>query len=227
MLKRNTALIALAVACLACAVGLAACGGNDDDTATSADSTAGAQCETVDAPPPKTDVKLKPPTADAPTAAGVTFDTSCGSFTVTFDDRAPKTAASFQYLAESGLYDDTVFHRVVSGFVIQGGDPLGSDPQRAGTGGPGYSVDEKPPSDLSYTKGIVAMAKSSAEPPGRSGSQFYVVTGADAGLPPDYALVGKVTEGMDVVEAIDALGTPGADGPPTQTVVINTATPEG
>jgi peptidyl-prolyl cis-trans isomerase B (cyclophilin B) len=111
--------------------------------------------------------------------------------------------------------------------VIQGGDPLGSDPVKAGTGGPGYHVDEKPPADLSYTKGIVAMAKSQVEPPGRSGSQFYVVTGADAGLPPDYALAGKVTEGMDTVEAIDALGTPGADGPPTQTVVIESATPEG
>jgi len=223
VLKRISLLTAML---LACAAALAACG-SGDDTATSADSSTGAQCETVDAPPPKTDVKLKPPTADAPTAAGVTFDTSCGSFTVTFDDRAPKTAASFQYLAESGFYDDTVFHRVVPGFVIQGGDPLGSDPQKAGTGGPGYSVDEKPPSDLSYTKGIVAMAKSSAEPPGRSGSQFYVVTGADAGLPPDYALVGKVTEGMETVEAIDALGTPGADGPPTMPVVINSATPEG
>ena len=173
------------------------------------------------------DVKLAPPKADAPTAAGVVFDTSCGSFTVSFDDRAPKTAASFQYLAEQGFFDDTIFHRVVPGFVIQGGDPLGSDPKLAGTGGPGYSVDEKPPSDLSYTKGIVAMAKSEAEPPGRSGSQFYVVTGADAGLPPDYALVGQVTDGMDVVEAIDALGTPGADGPPSMPVVINSATTEG
>ncbi len=226
MLKRISPLVALALALTAGAVGLAACGGSDD-TSTSADATTGAQCETVDAPPPKTDADLKPPTADAPTAAGVVFDTSCGSFTVTFDDRAPKTAASFQYLAESGFYDDTVFHRVVPGFVIQGGDPLGSDPQKAGTGGPGYSVDEKPPSDLSYTQGIVAMAKSAAEPPGRSGSQFYVVTGPDAGLPPDYALVGKVTDGMDVVEAIDALGTPGADGPPTMPVVINSATTEG
>ena len=75
--------------------------------------------------------------------------------------------------------------------MIQGGDPLGT-----GTGGPGYSVDEKPPANLAYTKGIVAMAKSSAEPPGRSGSQFFVVTGADAGLPPEYALVGKVEQGL-------------------------------
>lgn len=215
----------LALAIAAASI-LGACG-SDDSTGASDSTSASVQCQKVEAPPPKSDVKLKPPGEDAPTAAGVVFDTSCGSFTVTFDERSPKTAASFQYLAEQGFYDDTVFHRVVPGFVIQGGDPLGSDPKLAGTGGPGYSVDEKPPSDLSYTKGIVAMAKTSAEPPGRSGSQFYVVTGADAGLPPDYALVGKVTEGMDVVEAIDALGTPGSDGPPTQTVVVDSATPEG
>lgn len=225
MLKRIPLLLALLLASGAL---LAACGDSDESTGTEADATSGGSpCESVDSPPPKKDADLPAPKADEPTATGVTFDTSCGSFTVTFDDRAPKTAASFQYLAEEGFYDDTVFHRVVPGFVIQGGDPLGSDPAKAGTGGPGYSVDEKPPSGLSYTRGIVAMAKSQVEPPGRSGSQFYVVTGADAGLPPDYALVGEVTEGMETVEAIDALGTPGADGPPTQTVVIESATPEG
>jgi peptidyl-prolyl cis-trans isomerase B (cyclophilin B) len=212
---------------LACAALVAGCGG-DEGATTAADSAAGGSpCENVDAPPPKKNADLPPPKAKEPTAEGVTFETSCGSFTVTFDDRAPKTAASFQYLAEKGFYDDTVFHRVVPGFVIQGGDPLGADPAKAGTGGPGYQIDEKPPADLSYTKGTVAMAKSQVEPPGRSGSQFFVVTGADAGFTPDYALVGKVTEGMDTVEAIEALGTPGADGPPTQTVVIESANPEG
>jgi peptidyl-prolyl cis-trans isomerase B (cyclophilin B) len=215
--------LALTVAmALACGLVLAACG-DDDGTATDAATSASGPCEEVQAPPPKEDAKLPPPKADAPTASAVVFDTSCGSFTVSFDDRSPKTAASFQHLAEEGFYDGTVFHRVVPGFVIQGGDPLGTDPQRAGTGGPGYHVDEKPPADLSYTRGTVAMAKSEVEPPGRSGSQFYVVTGADAGLPPDYALVGEVTEGMDTVDAIDALGTPGADGPPTETVVVESA----
>jgi len=225
VLKRITSLLSLLLACGAL---LVACGEGDDTGSTEADSTSGdSPCESVDTPAPKKNADLPVPKADEPTAAGVTFATSCGSFTVTFDDRAPKTAASMQYLAEKGFYDDTVFHRVVPGFVIQGGDPLGTLPEKAGTGGPGYHVDEKPPADLSYTQGIVAMAKSQVEPPGRSGSQFYVVTGADAGLPPDYALAGKVTEGMDTVEAIDALGTPGADGPPTQTVVIESATPEG
>src|SRR5690606_9406365 len=110
-------------------------------------------------------------------------------------------------------------HRVAPNFVIQGGDPRGD-----GTGGPGYSVDEKPPANLSYTKGVVAMAKSQAEPPGRSGSQFFVVLAPDVGLPPDYALVGRVSEGFDVVERIGDLGTPSEE--PKETVVIDRITIE-
>ena len=102
--------------------------------------------------------------------------------------------------------------------MIQGGDPTGE-----GTGGPGYYVDEPPPANTAYTKGVVAMAKSAAEPPGRSGSQFYVVTGADAGLPPDYAVVGKIVDGEDTVSAIEDLGVAGSDGPPSQPVVIEKA----
>jgi cyclophilin family peptidyl-prolyl cis-trans isomerase len=103
--------------------------------------------------------------------------------------------------------------------VIQGGDPEGT-----GSGGPGYSVTEKPPPNLAYVKGVVAMAKSPAEPPGTSGSQFFVVTGADAGLPPEYALVGRVDEGIDVVERIGKLGTPTEQ--PKQTVLIEKVTLE-
>src|SRR5262249_3989126 len=141
-------------------------------------------------------------------------ETSCGSFDIALDTkRAPKTVNSFVHLSEEGFYDGLDFHRIVPGFVIQGGDPLGT-----GTGGPGYKVVEKPPANLSYTKGTVAMAKSSAEPPGTSGSQFFVVTGADAGLPPEYALVGKVSKGIGVVETIGKLGTP--EEKPKQTIVI-------
>ncbi len=140
--------------------------------------------------------------------------TSCGTFEIALDSkRAPKTVNSFVFLSEEGFYDDLTFHRIVPEFVIQGGDPLGT-----GTGGPGYSVDEKPPANLAYTKGIVAMAKSAAEPPGRSGSQFFVVLGADAGLPPEYALVGRVDKGFDVVERIGKLGTP--EEKPKQVVLI-------
>jgi cyclophilin family peptidyl-prolyl cis-trans isomerase len=85
-------------------------------------------------------------------------------------------------------------------------------------GGPGYSTVDKPPSNASYTKGVVAMAKTGAERPGTAGSQFYVVTGADAGLPPDYAIVGKVTKGTDVVDRIGKLGDQSEQ--PTFPVVI-------
>lgn len=201
---------------------LSACG--EDDSASSTTTASGEGCPDVEAPAAKR-LNLSGPSANAPTASGVEFATSCGDFTVSFDDRSPKTAASFLYLAEEGAFDDTVFHRVVPDQLIQGGDPLGTDPVRAGSGGPGYFVDEPPPGSLAYTKGVVAMAKTAAEPIGRSGSQFFVVVSADLGLTPDYALVGEVTEGFDVVQTISELGEPGADGPPSTPVVIETATP--
>ena len=193
-------------------------GGSDDGT--SASGTASADgCKEVEAPEPKT-VSFKAPkqVLKKGEEATAVVKTSCGTFEIALDtERAPKTANSFAFLAEEGFYDDLTFHRVAPGFVIQGGDPEGT-----GSGGPGYSVDEKPPANLAYTKGVVAMAKTSAEPPGRSGSQFYVVTAPDAGLPPEYALVGKVSEGYDVVEKIDALGTP--EEKPKQTVLIEEMT---
>jgi len=154
----------------------------------------------------------------------VTFKTSEGSFEVTLDaKRAPATANSVAYLAKQGFYDGLNFHRVVPDFVIQGGDPLGDTPN-AGTGGPGYSVTEAPPSDLTYTRGVVAMAKGGADAPGASGSQFFVVSAADIGLPPEYALVGKVTKGLATVDRITALGE--GDGPPRKQVTITSATLE-
>ena len=100
------------------------------------------------------------------------------------------------------------------GFVIQGGDPAGD-----GSGGPGFSVVEAPPADLAYTKGVVAMAKTAVEDPGTSGSQFFVVTGEDAQLPPEYALLGKVTEGQEVVDLI-GVAPVGADEQPVDPIVI-------
>jgi cyclophilin family peptidyl-prolyl cis-trans isomerase len=149
--------------------------------------------------------------------ATATVSTNLGDFTIKLDtDQAPITTNSFAYLAEQGFYDGLTFHRIVPGFVIQGGDPLGN-----GTGGPGYSCVEKPPSDLQYTPGVVAMAKSGAEKAGTSGSQFFVVTGTSSPLPPDYALVGEVTEGFDVAKKIGALGDPSdPTGRPTQKVDI-------
>jgi peptidyl-prolyl cis-trans isomerase B (cyclophilin B) len=177
-------------------------------------------CAQVEAPEPKPDGgETGPDTELDPTQTNtVTFSTSCGNFTVTLDaDNAATTSASVAALARSGFYDNTAFHRIVPGFVIQGGDPTGT-----GGGGPGYKTVDAPPSDASYTSGVVAMAKTADEPAGTSGSQFFVVTAADSGLPPDYAIIGKVTKGMDTVKRIEALGT--ANEQPSRPVVLEKAT---
>jgi cyclophilin family peptidyl-prolyl cis-trans isomerase len=192
--------------------------GGDDDDSTTAASASG--CEQVEEPKAKNVSFPAAPKQIVKKGEEVTalVETSCGDFEIALDSqRAPKTVNSFVVLSQRGFYDGLGFHRVAPGFVIQGGDPQGT-----GTGGPGYSVDEKPPANLAYTKGVVAMAKSSAEPPGRSGSQFFVVLTADAGLPPEYALVGRVDEGLDTVERIGELGTPAEK--PKQAVLIEKIT---
>ena len=148
----------------------------------------------------------------------VKVDTSKGSFTFELATKiSPCTTASFAGLVKKGFFDGLTFHRIVPGFVIQGGDPEGT-----GMGGPGYSTVDAPPQDTQYKKGLVAMAKTQAEPAGTSGSQFFVVTGADVGLPPDYAVLGNVTDGIDVVEEIGKLGDPSdPSGTPTEPVKIN------
>ena len=149
----------------------------------------------------------------------MTLKTNEGTFSFSLDTKdSPKTTSSFAALVKKGFFDGLTFHRIVPGFVIQGGDPNGD-----GTGGPGYTTVDLPPSDAKYTKGVVAMAKGGTEPPGTSGSQFFVVTAADAQLPPDYALLGEVTSGLDVVERIGALGDPNTEKP-TERVVIQKAT---
>ena len=193
-------------------------GGSSSSSSTAAGANG---CKTVEAPAPKTVSFKKPKQVLKPgEEATAVVKTSCGTFSIALDTkRAPKTANSFAFLAEEGFYDGLTFHRIVPEFVIQGGDPEGT-----GAGGPGYKVVEKPPANLAYTKGVVAMAKSSADPPGSSGSQFFVVTGADAGLPPEYALLGKVSKGMSTVERIGKLGTP--EEKPKQTVLIEEVTLE-
>jgi peptidyl-prolyl cis-trans isomerase B (cyclophilin B) len=151
----------------------------------------------------------------------VTLRTSCGDITIRLDLKdSPTTSASFVSLSRSGFYDKTIFHRIVPGFVIQGGDPTGT-----GNGGPGYTTLDKPPRKTKYTKGVVAMAKTANQAAGTAGSQFYIVTGGDAGLPPEYALLGKVVKGMSAAERIDALGDPqsGDVGTPLRTVLLEKA----
>jgi len=196
---------------------LAACGGSDKPASTASTAAARADCQKVAAPAPKGEQHLRRPTATLP--AGKRYDvdlqTNCGTITIRLaTGRAPRTAASFADLVKRGFYDGLTFHRIVHDFVIQGGDPLGT-----GTGGPGYSVVERPPRTLAYTRGVVAMAKTQLERAGTSGSQFFVVTGDDASLPPDYALVGKVTSGDDVVNRI-AVVPRTADDHPFDPIVI-------
>ena len=177
-----------------------------------------ASCESVKAPAPRAAKDLAKPKLKLNPAKQyvATVETSCGSFQIRLDAKSsPITGGSFLTLAKQGFYDGLSFHRIASGFVIQGGDPAGD-----GSGGPGYTVRERPRASATYEQGVVAMAKTGADPPGTSGSQFFVVTGADAGLPPEYAILGKVSSGLDTVMRIEALGQPGADGPPTRPVVI-------
>jgi peptidyl-prolyl cis-trans isomerase B (cyclophilin B) len=147
----------------------------------------------------------------------VVVDTSKGSFTIELATKtSPCTTASIAGLVQKGFFDGLTFHRIVPGFVIQGGDPEGN-----GMGGPGYSTVDAPPKETQYVKGLVAMAKTGDEPAGTSGSQFFVVTGANVGLDPDYAVLGRVTDGLDVVEKIGRLGDASDPaGAPTERVEI-------
>jgi peptidyl-prolyl cis-trans isomerase B (cyclophilin B) len=221
---RSTLLAALAIAGLAGGCGGGSGGGSSgaSKAQTSTVVTAGTPipsgCKRVSDPGARQEEthEKRPRSRLGSTSASVAMQTSCGSFTISLAVRqAPVTAASFAALVKRGFYDRLTFHRVATNasggpFVIQGGDPLGN-----GLGGPGYSVREKPPATLHYTKYTVAMAKTASEPAGTSGSQFFVVTAADAGLPPQY-----------VIDRISKMPT--ADNEqPIVPVVIEKATLEG
>lgn len=201
--------------CLALLTLAAGCGGSGGENGSSASG-----CEEVEAPEPRDAPTLAPPggTLDPGKDWALVFETSCGTFSVALDlALAPETTASLVFLAREGYYDDTVIHRIVPGFVLQGGDPT-----QTGTGGPGYATLDVPPATVRYTKGTVAMAKSALEPAGTAGSQFFVVTGDTVNLTPDYAVVGRVEDGLDVVERIGELGD--ENEKPTQAVVVRRVT---
>jgi peptidyl-prolyl cis-trans isomerase B (cyclophilin B) len=165
----------------------------------------------VPVPAPKGVQHLKAPTLKLAPSRTYTVKvvTNCGTFAFALNVKQdPKTAASVYALVKRGFYDGLIFHRVVPGFVIQGGDPLGN-----GSGGPGYTVVEAPPRNTQYVRGVVAMAKTQTQPAGASGSQFFVVTGSNVGLPPDYAVAGKVVSGQGVVDAIGMLSTDASQMP--------------
>lgn len=140
-----------------------------------------------------------------------TIDTSAGTLTCElFASEAPKTVNNFVFLARDGFYDGVIFHRVISGFMIQGGDPTGT-----GSGGPGYRFDDEPVS-RKYNRGTLAMANAG---PNTNGSQFFVMH-ADYGLPPNYTIFGRLTAGEDVLDKIATAQT-GAQDRPVAPVTIN------
>ncbi|HVP39604.1 MAG TPA: peptidylprolyl isomerase [Candidatus Saccharimonadales bacterium] len=163
-------------------------------------------------------------------APRVKLETSHGEMVVElFPDKAPKTVANFLKLVREGFYDGTLFHRVESGFVIQGGDPntRAGAPGTWGTGGPGYRFEDEPVQG-EYVKGTLAMANAG---PNSNGSQFFVCTSDLRGmLPKKYNLFGQVVEGMATVEAIDSVpvvAVPGGTHRPKEPVKVSRATEVG
>ncbi len=157
-----------------------------------------------------------PMVIDADKRYTATMVTSKGTMTIALNPQAaPRTVNSFVFLARYHYFDGIVFHRVIPGFVLQGGDPTGT-----GTGGPGYTfADELPPAGR-YELGSLAMANAG---PNTNGSQFFVISGPDGmRLPPSYSLFGAVVSGLDTVAAIDAVGS--RSGKPTEKVTIESVT---
>jgi cyclophilin family peptidyl-prolyl cis-trans isomerase len=142
---------------------------------------------------------------DLSTTYQAVIHTSEGDITVEFYPAdAPQTVNNFLFLARDGFYDDVIFHRVIPGFMVQGGDPTGT-----GSGGPGYKFRDETHSKTSYKRGTLAMANSG---PNTNGSQFFIMH-ADYGLPNQYTIFGEVTEGLDIVDAIAAAPTGAQDRP--------------
>jgi cyclophilin family peptidyl-prolyl cis-trans isomerase len=224
--RRANVLIVILLASLALV--LVACG-NDDSTGGATATTAttataepvqprrsGDRCLAVPAPKPAANPNRRRSRQrlSRKRVYTATIRTNCGTIRIRLDvRRAPKTTASFAGLARNKFFDGLSFHRIAkpggNDFVIQGGDPLGT-----GDGGPGYIVVEKPPRSTRYRRYAVAMAKSPTQPPGTSGSQFFIVTAADSGLPPEYAVLGNVVGDKHAVTRIAGVPTdPGLEAP--------------
>jgi len=146
-------------------------------------------------------------------ATRANFETSMGNFTIElFEQQAPKTVENFVKLAEKKFYDGVIFHRVIDGFMIQGGDPTGT-----GRGGPGYQfADEFHPQLKHSSEGILSMANAG---PNTNGSQFFITLTATPHLDGKHAVFGKVVEGMDVVKKIGKTPTKAGDRPVTDVVM--------
>ena len=187
----------------------------DADTAAEASST------TIDsAPPATTETAAGRSGAEAGETRLAVFETTLGTFKVElYLGLTPITAGNFVKLVEANFYDGLIFHRVIDGFVIQGGDPYcvsGEGP--CGTGGPGWSIDLEIAPELRHDQaGMLAMARS--EDPNSAGSQFYLTLAPTEFLDDNYAVFGKVVEGLDVVLAIGKVATDDADRPAEDVVM--------
>ena len=230
--RRFTLALLLAVA-MTLTLGLAACGGDDDGGPSEADAPSAAAdgpSGSIVCSSDEPDEPADPQTYDAagdvdidPSATyTATLSTSCGDIVVELDpELAPIATNNFVFLANEGFYDGLTFHRVVPGFVIQGGDPSGD-----GTGGPGYQFEDELPDD-GYAQGSLAMANAG---PDTNGSQFFIVTGDASALGNNFPRFGRVVDGLDVAQAIEGLADPTAPPgdpaaqQPTQTVYINSVT---
>ncbi len=157
-------------------------------------------------------------TIDLDGAYTATLHTTLGDISLEFlPAEAPLAVNNFLFLAGQGYYDEVIFHRVISGFMLQCGDPTGT-----GSGGPGYSFRDELEGSGKYERGTLAMANAGSN---TNGSQFFIMH-KDYGLPHNYTIFGKVTDGMDVVDAIAALETDPSDRP-TDTPSIKSITLTG
>ena len=172
--------------------------------------------------PPRQYSSPPPDTIDRSKTYTATIDTSAGAMTLELHaSEAPLTVNNFVHLARDGFYEDCQFHRVIRDFMIQGGCPRGD-----GTGGPGYRFQDEPVT-RSYVKGTLAMANAG---PNTNGSQFFIVHGADVGLPPNYTIFGMLTGGEDVLDTLAnspvARSRGGEQSSPAERLVINNITIE-
>lgn len=175
-------------------------------------------CPNPDGSSPKQQTFSGPPPMciDPERTYGASMVTSKGTMTIALDPiGAPATVNNFVFLSRYHYYEGVVFHRIIPGFVLQGGDPTGT-----GRGGPGYRFADELPRPGRYELGSLAMANAG---PDTNGSQFFVISGPSGiSLPPQYSLFGKVVGGLDVVATIDAVGT--RSGTPSEQVVIESVT---
>ena len=207
----------IALVALAAVFGVVQLTKSDDDSSDSSSESSAVTCvKRTPTNPPKT--TTYPDGPEQVTEAGATYEvrlhTSCGDIPIKLDvKQAPQSVNSFLFLVQNEFYNGTTFHRIVTDFVDQGGDPTGT-----GSGGPGYTVPDEPPKSGKYEVGDVAMANSGS---GTTGSQFFLLVGKKQAktLPPNYSILGHMTDdGLKVAQKINTFGS--AAGTPSRSIYV-------